>query len=170
MSASAERALRENREATFPLQITSMVDMFTIILIFLLKSYGASSVDITPSKTLSLPSSTTQTAPVEALKLMVTKDGIYVDDKVIVQIQDGVVPKTALDPQDAKFIKPLFDALNAQAEKSKTIAKKNETVQFDGKLIFQGDKDLNYQTLRKVMYTASIAGYGDVKFAVFSAR
>jgi biopolymer transport protein ExbD len=163
---AALRALRENQSGTFGLQITSMIDMFTIILVFLLKSYTSSAVDITPSKGLSLPQSTAVGAPVEALKLAVSKEGIFVDDKAIVTFENGQLPKGSTDAGDAKFIKPLYEALSAQAQKSKGIAKQNETVTFDGKIIFQADQSLNYQLIRKVMYTATIAGYSDFKFAV----
>lgn len=164
----AAAALRKSRESTFALNITSMIDMFTIILIFLLKSYASSAVDIVPTKDVRLPSSTAVEQPVEALKLLVNKNGIYVDDKQVVVLENGNLPKSALDSGDDRFIKPLYDALKAQADKSQSIAKQNEDIKFDGKLIFQADQSLPYQVLKKVMYTSSYAGYVDFKFAVIA--
>ncbi|MDZ4677545.1 MAG: biopolymer transporter ExbD [Oligoflexia bacterium] len=167
---AAVRALRQNQSGTFALQITSMIDMFTIILVFLLKSYSSSVVDMAPMKDLRLPSSTATVSPVEALKLAVSKDGIYVDDKSIVVFENGQLPKSATDASDTRFIKPLFEALNTLAQKSKNIAKQNENVTFDGKIVFQADQSLNYQLIKKVMYTATIAGYSDFKFAVVAQQ
>jgi len=162
--------LRRNKQSTFPLQITSMIDMFTIILVFLLKSYASSAVDMAPSKDVVLPASTSSQQAVEALKVLVSDKGIYVDDKQIVALQNGVFPKSALDAQDEKFVRPLYDALKAQADKTKGIAKQNESVNFEGKVIFQGDQRLNYKILKKIMYTAAFAGYTDFKFAVVSLQ
>ena len=103
---------------------------------------------------------------VEALKLVVTKNGIFVDDKNIVNFENGALPKSVLDGGDERFIRPLYDALKAQADKTKNIAKQNETVNFEGKVIFQGDSALDYKLMRKVMYTSAFAGYTDFKFAV----
>jgi biopolymer transport protein ExbD len=170
MGQSAIWALRKNRNSTFTLQITSMIDMFTIILVFLLKSYASSAVDVPMSKDVQLPSSTSQEKAVEALKLVVTKKGIFVDDKNIVAFENGQIPSSALDAGDQKFIKPLYDALKAQADKTKGIAKQNDSVAFEGKVIFQGDQGMSYQLMRKVMYTSAFAGYTDFKFAVVALQ
>lgn len=171
MSQSAAMwALRKNRNSTFGLQITSMIDMFTIILIFLLKSYTSSAVTAQPSQAINMPASTSAEAPVEALKLLVSSEGIWLDDKVILKFDHGALPAAALDQKDAKFIRPLYDALKAQADKTKGIAKQNDSVSFEGKIIFQGDQNLNYQVLKKVMYTSTFAGYTDFKFAVVSLQ
>ena len=169
MRNKALLALRKNQDGTFGLQITSMIDMFTIILVFLLKSYASSSVDIAVNQNMVLPSSTASMAPVEALKLAVSKTGIYVDDKQVAKIENGLILKDYLDSKDEKFIRPLYDALKAQADKSKAIAKQNTDINFEGKVIFQADQGLDYKLLRKVMYTSSFAGYTDFKFAVVSS-
>src|SRR5580692_5607482 len=116
-------ALRKNQDGTFTLQITSMIDMFTIILVFLLKSYASSSVEIAVNQNVRLPSSTASQAPVEALKLIVSTQGIFVDDKQMAKIENGQLDKNSIDAKDEKFIRPLYDALKIQADKSKAIAK-----------------------------------------------
>jgi biopolymer transport protein ExbD len=168
MASKALYALRKNQDGTFTLQITSMIDMFTIILVFLLKSYASSSVEIAVNQNVVLPSSTASQAPIEALKLVVSKTGIFVDDKEVAKIENGQILKPYLDSKDEKFVRPLYDALKAQADKSKAIAKQNSDVNFEGKVIFQADQTLDYKLLRKVMYTSSFAGYTDFKFAVVS--
>ncbi len=154
--------------STFKIQITSMVDMFVILLVFLLKSYSTSPVTINPSADLTLPASSSTKDPVDALKLVVSKNGIYVDDKKIVNINQGALDSKDVDATDTNFIRALYDALDAQATKSKDIAKQNETVEFDGKVVMQADRDLSYNLLRKVMYTSMMAGYADVKIAVMT--
>jgi len=154
--------------STFKIQITSMVDMFVILLVFLLKSYSTSPVQITPGKDMTLPASTSIKDPTDVLKLMVSKTGIFVDDKKIVDLKEGSLDVKDVEANDTQFIRALYTELDQQATKSRDIASKNETVEFDGKVIMQADKDLPYDILRKVMYTSMMAGYSDVKIAVLS--
>jgi biopolymer transport protein ExbD len=163
-----KRYMDKRSPSTFKIQITSMVDMFVILLVFLLKSYSTSPVIITPSDQMTLPASTSTKDPVEALKLMVSKSGVFVEDKKIIDLTDGVVDVKDVDPSDTQFIRSLYTELDTQASKTRTIASKNETIEFDGKVLMQADRGLSYETLRKVMYTAMMAGYSDVKIAVLS--
>jgi biopolymer transport protein ExbD len=154
--------------ATFKIQITSMVDMFVILLVFLLKSYSTSPVQLSPGKDMTLPVSTSTTDPVDVLKLQVSKNAIFVEDKKIVDLKDGQVDVKDIDQNDTQFIRTLYTELDGQANKSRTIASKNEEMEFDGKVIMQADRNLPYELLKKVMYTSMMAGYSDVKIAVLS--
>ncbi len=154
--------------ATFKIQITSMVDMFVILLVFLLKSYSTSPVNLTQDDNVKLPVSSSTKDPVDALKVVVSKIGIFVDDKKVVDLDQGSIDVKDVDASDTNFIRALYTALDLEAQKSKGIAKVNETVEFDGKVVMQADRDLSYQLLRKVMYTSMMAGYSDVKIAVMS--
>ena len=154
--------------ATFKIQVTSMVDMFVILLVFLLKSYSTDPVNITPSDKMTLPASTSSKAASDVLKLMVSKSGIFVDDKKVVDLKDGVIDVKDLQASDTQFIQALYTELDVQAKKTRNIASKNDTVEFDGKVLMQADRSLPYEILKKVMYTSMMAGYSDVKIAVLS--
>ncbi|MCB0389855.1 MAG: biopolymer transporter ExbD [Bdellovibrionales bacterium] len=168
MRRAVDKLLANNKKSTFVLQLTAMVDMFTILIVFLLKSFSTSSVTINPHKGLKLPNSTAYEQPIEALKLVVALDGIYVDDKMIVEVKDGHIPVNQLDNNDQDFVRALYEELDKQAKKSKDIADKNEDVHFEGKIVMQADSRLDYSELKKVMYTASLAGYADMKLATMA--
>lgn len=152
--------------STFKIQITSMVDVFVILLVFLLKSFSTSPVQINPSKELKLPESTSSTDPIDVIKLIVSKKGIYVEEVKVLDLEDGRVASRDFDLNDPNFIKALYEELDKQAEKTKQIAEINTELKFDGKILVQADKDLSYDLLRKVLYTSMLVGYADVKFAV----
>jgi biopolymer transport protein ExbD len=156
--------------STFKIQVTSMVDMFVILLVFLLKSYSTSPVNITPTDKLTLPASSSTKDPVDVLKLMVSKAGIFVEDKKVLDLKDGVLDIKDVDASDTQFIRALYTELDLQAQKSRKIASVNETVEFDGKVIMQADRSLPYDLVRKIMYTSMMAGYADVKIAVLSKQ
>lgn len=168
MRRAVERFKRNNKKATFVLQLTAMVDMFTILIVFLLKSYSTSAVHINPQKGMELPFSSSYTEPVEAVRLVVSVEGIFVEDKQIVTLNEGQVMSGDVDAQDPDFIRELYKELDRHAERSKEIADQNEEHEFDGKVVMQADKRLDYATLKKVMYTTSLAGYADMKLATFS--
>src|SRR5215471_17157051 len=81
------RKKRREREAAGEireLNIVAMMDMMTIILVFLLKSYSASSVAMTASKDVRPPISTTRATPKDTVAVTITPKGILVGDKKVV--------------------------------------------------------------------------------------
>jgi len=169
MAKSMRAYMNKRTASTFKVQITSMVDMFVIILVFLLKSYSTSPVEVAPSKDMMLPMSASYDDPVDVIKMAVTKKGIFVENKKVADLDEkGNLAKGDLDTSDPQFIGALFKELDAQAQKTKNIAKVNDTVEFDGRVLLQADKDLPYALLQKVMYTSMLAGYAELKLAVNS--
>ncbi len=168
MRRAVEKMKKDNKKAAFILQLTAMVDMFTIIIVFLLKSYSTSAVNITPNEDLKLPQSTSVKDPVEGLKLIVSLDGIFIDDKKVVDLEEGNFKASSLDPNDTEFVTELFKELDKHAEKSKKIEEINTEFKFKGEVVMQADSRLDYGVLKKVMYTSSMAGYSAMKFATIS--
>src|SRR5580700_7385514 len=115
----------------FKIQITSMVDMFVILLVFLLKSYSTSPVIISPKEGLRLPESTSPADPVDVLKMVVSTDGIFVEDKKVITLTQGVIGKEEFDANDQQFIRPLYEALNERARLAKSISQVNDSFEFD---------------------------------------
>jgi biopolymer transport protein ExbD len=146
------------RNQTFALNITSMTDMFTILLVFLLQTFATSEVDIQPVNNLRLPSSVTDKNPVEGIKISVSQTELKIDQKLLATVSNNEVDKATLDPADANFIRPLFTEL--QKINSDLEAKKDIKL---GKVLLQADQELPYSTLRKIMYTASMAGFPNLK-------
>ncbi|MCB0348386.1 MAG: biopolymer transporter ExbD [Bdellovibrionales bacterium] len=151
------------REVHTELNLTAMVDMFTIILVFLVMSTSTSNVQVAPVDGLTLPASTISKEPDEALKLVVTAKALYVDDEKIMDINEGVFDKSQTDAKDKNFIRPLYDELEKHAKKAEEIQKSNPELKFTGQYILQADQSLNYSTIKKVIYTSMLAGYADLK-------
>ena len=169
MGSGMKKYMEKRVPSTFKIQITSMVDMFVIILVFLLKSYSTSPVNINPSEQLKLPSSTSYEDVKDVLKMVVSKQGVHVEDAEVIKFDEkGEFVKKDLDPNDNLFIPTLFEALDQKAKLTQDIAKMNDKVEFDGQVLVQADKDLPYALLQKIMYTSMLAGYANVKFAVIS--
>lgn len=152
--------------SSFKIQITSMVDMFVILLVFLLKTYSTSPVNITPKNGMILPESSSITEPIDVVKLIVSEEGVFVEDKKVMDLEKGRVPASVVDANDPSFLRSLYEALDEHAKHAKEISKVNDSFEFDGKVLLQADRGLPYEVLQKVMYTSMMAGYADVKLAV----
>jgi len=146
------------KNSTFALNITSMTDMFTILLVFLLQTYSTSDVQIIPEKGLRLPTSASLSSPTEATKISLSTSALKLGQTQIAVVKDADFLAQDLEEHDSNFIKPLFDELDKIAKKSP----EKDHVK-EGRIILQADKELPYATLRKVMYTASMAGFPQLK-------
>lgn len=165
-----ETMRKYNKKSTFVVQVTSMCDMMTILLAFLLNQQSMSATQISPIDGLELPVSMSSGSPVEALKLIISNKGIFVGDKKVADVSNGRLPASVLDPKDKLFIPALFEELDKEAENSRKIAKVNETLEFDGKVVVLADARLNYELIRQVMYTATSAGFANVRLANLSGE
>ncbi len=153
-------AMDVKQNSTFALNIASMTDMFMLILVFLLQNFSTTTVEIDPINGMQLPVSNSYKNPVDVLQISISLDEIRVLDKVVARVQSRQIATADIDPQDSNFILPLFKELQERAKDPK--AQKGDE-QDNGQLLLQADQNLPYQTLRKVMYTASMAGFPHVK-------
>ena len=144
------------------LNLTSMMDMFTIIICFLIKSYSVSEVNILPPPNLKLPYSTSQKAPEQSLLVALGPDVLAVDGEKVTVLEQGRVP---VRHQEGMIIRPLLDKLEERSERSKMIAEYNPDFKFQGKMIFQGYQDLPFEVLNSILYTAARAGYSQFQLA-----
>lgn len=144
------------KNQSFTLNITSMTDMFTIMLVFLLQSFAAGEVNIEPVAGIRLPQSSTEKNPVDGVKLSISPTELKFDQKVVALVKNQNIDNASIDANDSNFIKPLFDELQK-------FNKDNEKLAKTGKILLQADQELPYSTLRKVMYTASMAGFPKLK-------
>ncbi|NOX88853.1 MAG: biopolymer transporter ExbD [Calditrichaeota bacterium] len=128
------------------LNLNSMMDMMTIILLFLLKSFSTSGAIVTPSKELHLPSSTIGVKPSKQLTVSIAKSKILVSDRKVVD-NDAIPPGRMIIPE-------LQEQLKIYADKEKELEKEVGKV-FSHEIIIEGDKEVPFDLLLKVMYTCS---------------
>lgn len=152
-----------SRHSDVEINLGAMVDMFTLLLTFLLMSFGSSVLEVENSDGMRIPSSIATTEPNELLQVLVSSKGIYVDKKLIVELENSNLKAESIDANDKNFIRPLFEALDKEAKKSQEISEKNSSLKFKGEIIIQADENSSYALLKNVMYTSMLAGYADIK-------
>lgn len=162
--------------------LTSLMDVITIILVYLIKNFAASPISV-QDPSVELPISTSIENVEDAVVVMITgaerkdigPDGkqvmvpdvptIVVDDQVIMQLsQNFEVAPGQLERQFV--ILPLKQKLLETRKMQGVTAELTDTGGFDGKIVFVVDKHVPYRTLSKALVSSAEAGYGNFKFAI----
>jgi biopolymer transport protein TolR len=150
------RRHRERRHGANHFALIPFIDMMTILVVFLLAH--TADVDILPNtKNIAIPQSISDRKPSAAVVVMITRDSVLVDGKLIGSVADVAA-------NQGQVFAPLKAALLAQnatmlnSEQQRDISKREVTI--------MGDKATPYSVLKKIMLTCSDAEYGKVSFAV----
>jgi biopolymer transport protein ExbD len=164
--ASRFRARRKKIQV-FDIDITSLLDILTILLVFLLQSYNSSGVIINVPDDIELPRSASESLNNFGVNIQVSKSQIWVDDKEVVNTQDP--DKVQTFDEGGRRIVPLYNEL----VKLKETFKQSEMLspqakKFSGIANLVVDKSLKYNYLKRVMYTCAAAGFKEFKFVVLT--
>jgi biopolymer transport protein ExbD len=159
---AARQARRRRGGDDVKLNITSMMDMFTIILVFLIKNFSTEGAIVTPADNLTLPKSSVERKAKEALGVKISRNTIMVENDLVI---DAKAYGNLLQQKEF-LIAPLHDALVHYAEEGKKMASISGTP-FSGDITIQGDVEIPYSVLTRVMYTCGQAGYPNMNLFVY---
>jgi biopolymer transport protein ExbD len=151
-----KRAERRSRNQTMvDMNLVSLIDVFTILIFFLLSNSGG--VETLPSpKAVLLPESVAQKSPLETVVVIVSGTEILVDGRKVALVADVL-------GAGGDLIEPLKAELELQSNRQ-VVRKENEALR--RRLTIMGDKEIPYRLLRKIMVTSARANFSDVSFAV----
>ena len=134
------------------MNMVSLMDIFTILVFFLLASSSAQ--QLPNSRDVRLPVSVATKAPGENLVITVTKDSILVQGKKVAQVQDVMTAGGMLIP-------PLGDELKLRTS-GKDAGNKQDKQRA---IMIMGDESIPYELLRKILATCQDARYTQIQFA-----
>ncbi|RYZ38050.1 MAG: biopolymer transporter ExbD [Myxococcaceae bacterium] len=163
--ARKKRKEREAASEVKELNITAMMDMMTIILVFLLKSFASSSAAITASEDVRPPVSSTRATPKDTVAITITPKNILVGDREVVRLKDGRIPETQF-LTDKRLVLGLDEQLKKEVKKLKFIAERNPAAPFSHELSVIADKMVPYDLLVSVLYTAGQNELENYRFIV----
>lgn len=141
--------------------LTSLMDILTVLVLFLLKSFVMEGEAVTPVPGVSLPESSSKTAPRASIVIAIFNDSVMMNGEVVVTVSKSVAG-------DDLLIMPLAKRLDEAREQTTEIARLRGGKEdaFDGKVSIQGDRAINFAILQRVMYTCSASGYDHISLAV----
>lgn len=143
-------------KAVARLSLVSLMDIFTILVFFLLLNSGDSQ-EIENAKFVKLPDSASGVQPHTELNITVSETEILLGDKVVAKVDE------VLDSSE-RLIEPLAEALEANTEKLDGISEYEQTVGLP--VTIMGDKSVSFSLLRQVMSTCQHANYRNISLAV----
>jgi biopolymer transport protein ExbD len=144
------------------LLITPMVDMFVIIVLFLIANFSATGEILMMTKDIILP----EAKNVDEVKMvpvvMISSEEVVVDGVSVARLTD-------IDSNEYLNIPALEEKLRELRKKSEDLhALANSPEGFSGDINIQGHREIQFKYIKKVMYSCATAGYGNINFAVMN--
>jgi biopolymer transport protein ExbD len=147
----------KRHKASAGINLVSMMDIFTILVFFLL--VNSSEVEVLPNaKDIVLPDSTAEEKARESVVVLLTATQVLVQGRPVAEI-------AAVNSSDEMIIPELRAALESQAGRALLAASGDEAIA-DREVTIMGDREIPYSLLKKVMATCTAADYGRLSLAV----
>ncbi|MCW9017009.1 MAG: biopolymer transporter ExbD [Kangiellaceae bacterium] len=158
MSARAKRMQRYNKMRKQPaLNLISLMDIFTILVFFLLVT-SSSSQQLPNTKDLRLPTSTAKKVPEETLVIMVTDKDILVQGRSVASL-------SSIQKSESKLIEELKKELDYQTSSSQQLSVDSQSKKQGLAVTIMGDENIPFDILSRILTTCRRANYTKIAFA-----
>ena len=137
-----------------PLNLTALMDIFTILVFFLLVNQ-TNTQQLPDNPDITLPASIAQEVPNEVLTVQISARDILVQERPVVSLSDAMAG-------DERAIPALVEVLNTYAERARRFGSTDE----DRELMILGDRNTHYAVIERIMHSAQQTDYQTVSFAV----
>lgn len=154
LTAAEKRAMRRKNGAHMDMNLVALIDVFTILIFFLLSSSGVETL-ISP-KAVDLPIASVEKDPEPAVLLVVSGDDILVDGRRVAGVAE--VEKSGSD------VIPALEAELKLLGQRTAVLEANRAEQ--RAVTIMADRQMPYSVLRKLMVSCARASFADVRFAV----
>ena len=144
------------------------MDMMTILLVFMVMQFAASSAaSIQQSDELRIPYSTSTVDMEDAVAVQISRSAIVVDGELIVELRNGIVdPSAKQGGANGFLITRMNREMNRIRDLRKQIAAVNPRRPFTGTVSIVADKRTPYRTLTEVIYTLGQSEFANLRFVV----
>ncbi|MBW2503522.1 MAG: biopolymer transporter ExbD [Deltaproteobacteria bacterium] len=150
------RRMERSRKKISGLNLTSLMDVFTILVFFLLANSSSSEVLATP-KQIKLPDSVIESKPRETVVIMVSPEMVLVQGEAVAHTPDLLVSKVEQIPEISEQLD--FMQKNVIGTSTQAVADSKEVT-------ILADKTIPFSVLKKIMTTCTGSGYGRISLAV----
>jgi len=161
MGRTWSRVAMQEKNGTAVLNITSLMDVMTIILLFLLCHFSSVDQNLRLAKDLNLPTSNSDKPFKWAINIILEEDQLMVEDLSVCRFKNGRFIDIREDPDKIVLLYKQLTDLKGLEKYREVDRDASEPV-----VIFQADKKHRFETIYKVMKTAAMAGYPNFRFAV----
>ena len=138
------------------LNMVPLMDVFTILVFYLLVNSSASDV-MEPPKSINLPASFVESKPRETVSIIVTEDKILVQGEYVINTAEVM---STTEPEILAIMQRLVE------QRNRVIGISEKTVTDSGEVTILADKTIPFEILNKVMSSCTHAGYEKISLAV----
>lgn len=145
------------------LLITPLVDMFIIIVLFLIANFSATGEVLMMTKDIQLPEAINVKEIEMHPVVMVSNDQVSVSGTIVGRVEDLVkdeYPHIPALEEKLRDMKKQFEDLHAMAQ--------DDANAFKGDVNIQAHKEVEFRIIKRVMYSCVTAGYNNINFAVMT--
>ncbi len=150
------RLQRLGNKSSSSLNLTSLMDIFTILLLYLL--VNQSDTPLEPPKDVKLPDSIVETKPRETLVVTVNEDAVIVKGEPVVLMSE-------LLESESRVIEPIRDRMVKIRESSIGLGEEAEEDK-STEVTIMADRKVHYSVMKRVMASCTAAGYTKISLAV----
>ena len=154
-SRRMKRMARKKKIIT-KVNLTSLMDVFTILVFFLLVNSGSAETLETP-KQITLPESNLQTKPRETVVIFVSPDEVIVHGEVVATLDEILASRT----RDVEGITARLEVLQQQI-----IGPNTQVVAGSQEITILADREVPFSVIERVMGTCTRGGYENISLAV----
>lgn len=154
------------------LNITAMMDMMSILLVFMLKQFAAEQANMTMNDSLQLPKSNTPVKLQPSVNVTVTTQSIIIEGEPVVAVRGGAVdPSSKPEGPNGYRIAPVVDTLQKHANRLKKLEVLTGGRQhFDGTMLLLVDRSIPYRLVTEVLYSAGQAEFRNYRLVVLQKQ
>ena len=152
---------RGKKDGVVALMLTSLVDMFMIITIFLLQNFSATGQVLYMSKDIKLPNAAHGVQMERAPVISVSPTSITLEGK-------EVVATDTLGQGDVLNVPELEDALRDERRRYELAHTNDPEHPFRGLVNVQADKTIPFRVMKRVMFACNQSGFGNINFAALT--
>jgi hypothetical protein len=158
-----KKAARRNKtEEKAALGMTSLMDIVSIIVVYLLKSYASDPITITPIAEQKIPMSKMDAPLKEGVAIYVSSRELVFNEESLAVLTEGEIDQNLVQ---GHVIRPLFEKLEEETEKSKQVFE-SRGEEWVGHIILIGDEAVKFSSLVDIMYTAGRLEYSEYSFCI----
>ncbi len=151
-------AQKGKKSVYMSLNLTAMVDMLTIFVVFLLMTFSATGELQFIQKDITMPDAAKVKALEAAHVISISPAFVTLDGRKVAETAE-LMKKGGEGGADWK-IPQLTETLEIFRNNDKL------TQSYKGNIIIQCDKQVEFKVVKQVMYSAALAQYGNINFAV----
>lgn len=150
------KRMSRNRQAVTRMNLTSLMDVFTILVFFLLVNSASTEVLETP-KQITLPASVVEDKPRETVVIFISPDEVTVQGKAVIATGDILTMRERnVEPIGARLAEVRRSFIGIH---TKNVIESHEVT-------ILADKSVPFRVVKKVMSTCTAEGYGRISLAV----